>query len=567
MAGMRKKPVTDDGKDSPSAYEPLHPQRPGPVHPSDSPPPAVTAASESRLPLELLFQLSFDGVVLHEPVSERSSGNFLRVNDAICRLLGYTPEEMRDLTPLDILAPEELDAVPSDTKIMQRKGLVVYEKALITKDGRRLRAEISSRLFELDGRQMAVSTIRDVTQRRQMEEQLRRLNDQLGEEVKARTEELRDTIDRLEDEVVRRVLAEGKLRKHSQMFEGFFQYTITPLAFLDRYLNFVRVNEAYAREHGTTPESFVSRDYFTMHPGEESRDIFEQVIETGQPYFAHARPFVRPGHHGPGVTYWDWQLTPVLNDVGDVQFLVLNMEDVTQRQVAFQELERRARQLQNLALELSQTEYRERSRLAEVLHDDLQQILAAAKFHVSMLSTGPRSHKEVHEISEQVNRMLREAIDKSRSLSHELSPAVLHQTDLDDTFEWLAHQMESKHGLTVHLEVRGCVESPSQTLRAFLYKAARELLFNVTKHAHTNEAKLRLQRLRGRLCLTISDAGRGFDPRAVTKTTGFGLFAIRERVELLGGRMKMRSAPGRGSTFLLCVPDAESSPTGALTAS
>ena len=67
---------------------------------------------------------------------------------------------------------------------------------------------------------------------------------------------------------------------------------------------------------------------------------------------------------------------------------------------------------------------------------------------------------------------------------------------------------------------------------------------------------MRLQRLGGRLCLTISDSGRGFDPRAVTKTKGFGLLAIRERVELLGGRMKMRSAPGRGSTFLLCVPDA-----------
>ena len=163
--------------------------------------------------------------------------------------------------------------------------------------------------------------------------------------------------------------------------------------------------------------------------------------------------------------------------------------------------------------------------------------------------------------------MLREAIDRSRSLSHELSPAVLHQTDLDDTFEWLAHQMESKHGLTVHLEMRGRVKSPSQTLRAFLYKTAQELLFNVTKHAHTNEARLRLQRRRGRLCLTISDTGRGFDPRAMAKTTGFGLFSIRQRVELLGGRMKMRSVPGRGSTFLVCVPDAESSPTGTTTAS
>jgi CheY-like chemotaxis protein len=59
------------------------------------------------------------------------------------------------------------------------------------------------------------------------------------------------------------------------------------------------------------------------------------------------------------------------------------------------------------------------------------------------------------------------------------------------------------------------------------------------------------------LWLTISDKGRGFDPRALGQTAGFGLLSTRERVELLGGRMKIRSAPGRGSTFLIAVPDGE----------
>jgi len=89
----------------------------------------------------------------------------------------------------------------------------------------------------------------------------------------------------------------------------------------------------------------------------------------------------------------------------------------------------------------------------------------------------------------------------------------------------------------------------------FLFRAAQELLFNVVQHAGVKEATLRVQR-RGRYVrLRISDRGRGFDPQELRKTVGFGLLSIRERVELLGGRMKINSAPGQGSTFSIMVPD------------
>jgi two-component system NarL family sensor kinase len=82
-------------------------------------------------------------------------------------------------------------------------------------------------------------------------------------------------------------------------------------------------------------------------------------------------------------------------------------------------------------------------------------------------------------------------------------------------------------------------------------------LFNVVKHAGVREATLRLRRRRGRLCLSISDKGRGFDSRELGKAGGFGLRSVRERTELLGGRLKIRSTKGKGSTFLLAVPAAE----------
>jgi PAS domain S-box-containing protein len=366
--------------------------------------------------------------------------------------------------------------------------------------------------------------------------------------------------DQLREEATRRVRAEDQLRRHAQMLEAFFEHTIAPLVFLDRHFNFVRVNEAFARVAGKEPEYFAGKNYFALYPHEEHRAIFEQVVQAKQPYRAYAKVLAFSEAPQHGVTYWNWWLTPLLDEAGEIQSLVLNLEDVTERQKAFSELEERARQLQQLTLELSQAEDRERQRLAEVLHDDLQQLLAAAKFHLGLLSKDISGDQERRELAEVVKDLLRQAIDKSRSLSHELSPPGLAHTDLRETLEWLAEQVRVKHGLAVHLDIRDRAELHSEPLKAFLFKAAQEMLFNVIKHAQVKKARLRLRRRRGCIYLAVSDRGRGFDPQA-TGTTGFGLRSLRERVQMLGGRIRIRSAPGRGSALLLAVPDSEP-PTG-----
>ena len=85
-----------------------------------------------------------------------------------------------------------------------------------------------------------------------------------------------------------------------------------------------------------------------------------------------------------------------------MQFLVLSLDDVTERQKAVHELEHRARQLQKLSPELSETEDRERKRLAEILHDDLQQTLAAAKFQLSVLDSRIRGDETLRGMVGQV---------------------------------------------------------------------------------------------------------------------------------------------------------------------
>jgi PAS domain S-box-containing protein len=223
-----------------------------------------------------------------------------------------------------------------------------------------------------------------------------------------------------------------------------------------------------------------------------------------------------------------------------------------------EELQHRARQLQKLAFQLSQAEDQERRQLAEVLHEDLQQLLIAATFHLSLLSSRVRHDPSQQAIAAKVDQILQDAIEKTRSLSHELCPAVLYHSNLAETLTWLAGQVKAKHGLIVRVDASREVNMQSDALKAFLYKAAHEMLLNVVKHARVHEARIRVRRVGRCVCLSVFDHGRGFAPRKLKETAGFGLLNIRERIELLGGRMKINSARGKGATVHILVPDGES---------
>jgi PAS domain S-box-containing protein len=221
------------------------------------------------------------------------------------------------------------------------------------------------------------------------------------------------------------------------------------------------------------------------------------------------------------------------------------------------ELQHRARQLEKMALELSEAEDRERRRLAVILHDDLQQELAAARFQVERMRNQARYDVSLQATAAQADHLLKDAIAKSRSLSHELSPAVMHHGDFAEMLRWLANEMQAKYGLGVRVKVDREVRSESEAIKSLLFRAAQELLFNVVKYAQVREARLRVRPCERCICLSVSDRGRGFDPQRLENTAGFGLLSIRERVELLRGRMKIRSAAGRGSTFFIAVPRSE----------
>lgn len=379
------------------------------------------------------------------------------------------------------------------------------------------------------------------------------------------------TVIRQLDALFWRLSCEKALRRSEQRYRTIAETARDFIFVLDRDERVQYVNQSGAAALGLRADEIVGRvsgELFSPEVAAGHNRNIRRVIDSGEPL-----SIVERSRFGERDLWLMTHLNPMRAEDGEIQGVLGIARDITQQkemereirevnaklemQVAQRtaELTNRARQLQRLTAELLNAEEQERVRLAEFLHDDLQQVLAAARFRLSMFDNRNLDDKTALDNISQVMQMLKEAIEKCRNLSQELGPPALYHGTLNEAFQSLSQKMEKKHGLVVQLEISGEVSSTSEAVRALLYRAGQEILFNVIKHAGVWEAVLRLQRLGDELWLTISDNGRGFEPELLGEARGFGLLSIRERVEFLGGRMTIRSAPGRGSTFTVVLPD------------
>jgi len=142
-------------------------------------------------------------------------------------------------------------------------------------------------------------------------------------------------------------------------------------------------------------------------------------------------------------------------------------------------------------------------------------------------------------------------------LSQELSPPVLHHSDLIQALEWLARQMDSQFGLQVALEADRKQRFDKSALKVFLFRAVQELLFNVVKHAGVKSASLVLAESADNMVITVSDEGHGFNVETLasySESTGFGLLSLKERSRHIGCHLCIESAPEQGCRVTLAVP-------------
>lgn len=219
-------------------------------------------------------------------------------------------------------------------------------------------------------------------------------------------------------------------------------------------------------------------------------------------------------------------------------------------------VEKRTAQVRQLVSELIISEQTVRQRLAQSLHDDLQQTLYAVKIQLQFLSDDLDGQEEVDRLIKATNY----ALDLTRQLTVELSPPVLEKEGLLAALEWLAGHMFDIYGLHVAVGSEDGPEVVTKEQSILLYQIVRELLFNVVKHAGVKKALITLQKEDGGFSITVSDHGLGFDMTAeqTESINSFGLHSIKERLQLIDGYTDIDSQPGQGTRIRLFIPSSRS---------
>ncbi len=375
------------------------------------------------------------------------------------------------------------------------------------------------------------------------------------------------------NDITERKHAEEALRESEQRYHDLFTNMSQGFGLLESITNevgettgyrIVDANPATEEVIGFKREDVLGKRLRQVMPGIQSYWLegVEETESTGRP--------VRMENYVSEVDSW-FEVHAYRTNPGRIGVL---FSDITERKKAEQELrelnaelearveqrtaevEQRAEQLQRLALELASAEDRERRKLARVLHDDLQQTLAYAKLRAGVF--GSAEDAELQQAAEEVTEALGEAIQTSRSLSHELAPPMLHTQGLGPALDYLASNMAARYGFEIGTDVEKEVSDMPEQRRNFAYRATRELLYNAVKHSEVDQAKLEMLQRNDNVRIVVEDDGVGFDPDDLeeqpVENRGLGLFSIEERVALLGGILVMDSTPGEGSRFELVIP-------------
>lgn len=224
------------------------------------------------------------------------------------------------------------------------------------------------------------------------------------------------------------------------------------------------------------------------------------------------------------------------------------------------ELVEKSDQLRQLASALTFAEQRERRRIAQMLHDHVQQVLHGiqVRAHLIGLDLPTDANPAIREHVKVIQALIQDVLRMTRNLTVELSPPVLQREGLIAAFKWLANHMAKVQNLRVELDLPPAHPGVSQDMSELLYQLVRELLFNVAKHAQVDSAELSLYERGGDLIVCVQDRGVGFDVKEATAQrrsgAGFGLHSVHERIVLFGGSLAIQSELGQGTRITITVP-------------
>ncbi|MGA2796945.1 MAG: PAS domain S-box protein [Thermoguttaceae bacterium] len=392
-------------------------------------------------------------------------------------------------------------------------------------------------LKDEQGRVVSVMGVcRDVTDRKQAEEALRKAHDELEERVTERTAELSKTTE--------------ALRRSEERFRSYFELGLMGMAVSGRDRRWLEINDRLCEILGYSRNELLQKNFSDlMHPGDrKAGSKTYQALMAGEiDNCTVERRYIRKDGN---VVYLTVFAKSFHSEDGKVDHILALFEDVTQHKKAQQALQKEHRTLKHLL----QSSDHERQLIAYEIHDGLAQQLAGAimQFQIfdHLKETKPGDAAKAYNAGV---TMLHQGHFEARRLIHGVRPPILDESGVVEAVAHLVHEESRQKGPKIEFQSRVVFDRLAPILENAIYRIIQEALTNARIHSKSKKVRVGLLQKNEHVRIVVRDWGIGFSPDDV-KENCYGLEGIRERARLLGGKCSIRTVPGKGTQISVELP-------------
>jgi PAS domain S-box-containing protein len=468
---------------------------------------AGQALKASEMRYRRLFETAQDGIL----ILNAGTGQIDDVNPFLTDMLGYTREQLLGNKLWEIGPFKDVKASKSEFRELQREAYVRYEDLpLETSAGKSINVEFVSNVYQVNGGKVIQCNIRDITKRKQAEEELR------GNEVRLRSV-VESTADGLlvVDRNSRVIIQNGR-------FGEMWRIPSKLLASGDD-------NALLAHVVGqlSDPETFLAKVHALY--GTDAEDMDDLSFKDGRVFERFSRPLVLQG---------------------TVMGRVWSFRDVTERKQAEAKSKEYSRKLQVLSRRLVEAQETERRNIARELHDEIGQALTVMQLNLQAMLQSPDADGLTPRLNESL-KVVDRVLEQVQDISLDLRPSILDDLGLEPALRWYTDRQAALVELKVEFHADRLEQRLDPMIETECFRVAQEALTNVVRHAQAKTVTVELRKEAGQLHLCVRDDGIGFEVATIrekaVRGASLGLLSMEERAVLAGGRLEFNSVPGRGT--------------------
>ena len=402
-----------------------------------------------------------------------------------------------------------------------------------------------------------VVVVRNITERKRMEEELRSHREHLEQLVEMRTIKLAALNEQLQEDIAERKRVEEALRESEERLrstlasmddlvfvlnrEGTFLDYYQPLKTLDLYL---------------PPEAFVGKSFREVLPPGVTTSLeaaIDGVMATGA-----VQRFDYSMRISDQERWFSAAVSMRIDAAGDFEGVTVVVRDITDRKRSEEATRNDARRRRALTARLAEAEEAERKRVVQELHDQVGQNLTALGINLNMMlpQVTDGATNSMHSRLTDSLVLLEQTTERIRNLMADLRPPVLDDYGLLAAVRWYGDQLTSRAGIAVTVEGEDLDPRLPPPVETSLFRIIQEALTNVVKHAQVAEVSVMLEPKNETLRLTIADEGAGFNYSQLSgphERPGWGLMTMAERAEAMGACFSINSRPGHGTQIVVEV--------------